>query len=495
MKFFTKQMLGFTVVLVALTATLGIFFVHSNTASSLDAANHQLQANADSLVQDNLTYNPITKTFTGYDSAEMKANSSLLAKQGNHFTIYDAARHKRFASNGYTPQPTTADWQRLKKGQTITKKVKHPVMPPRPRHGRPRPNNNADVSDPAMTVIEKPYFYHSKLVAVISIGSYMFQVNRQINITERNLAVGLLVGFIFALIVATIFAAQTNSRVADMQSVTQHVAEGNYDVRVKVPQSGGDEIDQLGRSLNDMTEALQAAQTEIHQQSEQRQAFLANAAHEMRTPLTTINGLLEGLEYDAIPKEDRQHSIHLMRQEAGRLIRMVNQTIDYEKLRTNKIVLQKKNFDATAVLNNLAEQLNKKASAKKDQIQVTAPDHLPVYADHDRFVQIMFNIIQNAVQFTENGTITIGGRLVDGGTELTVADTGIGMTKEQQQQMWDRFYKADQSRSNKYAESGLGMSIVAQLMHLHGGQISVDSHPGKGTTFTLKFLNQQHANN
>lgn len=344
-----------------------------------------------------------------------------------------------------------------------------------------------------MTVIEKPYFYHSKLVAVVSIGTFMFHVNNQIYLTEQILGIGLLVGFIFALIVATVFATQTTSRVSEMQSVTDHVAEGNYDVRVKSPKTGGDEIDQLGRSLNNMTSALKAAQREIHQQSEQQQAFLANAAHEMRTPLTTINGLLEGLEYDAIPKEDRGHSIHLMRQETGRLIRMVNQTLDFEKLRTHRITLEKKTFDAAAVLNNLAEQLNKKAKAKGDQITVHAPDNLPVYADYDRFVEIMVNLIQNAVQFTDKGKISVSGQLVSGGTEFKVQDNGIGMTPDQQKHMWNRFYKADQSRSTKYGESGLGMAIVSRLMHLHGGTINVDSQLGKGTTFTLKFLDQSHS--
>lgn len=494
MKFFTKQMLGFTVVLVALTVTLGIFFVRSNTTAVINDANQQLQVDADSIIQGNLTYDPLAKTFIGYNSEAMRANALLLANQGNHFTIYDAAQHKRFASNGYTPRPTKGDWTKLKQGQTIAKKLEHPDKPPMSqRKHSPKPNHNADVGDPTMLVIEKPYFYNSKLVAVISIGSYMFQIHHQIYVTERNLAIGLLVGFVFALIVAMIIATQTNSRVSKMQVVTNHVAEGNYDVRVDVPKSGGDEIDQLGRSLNNMTGALKAAQHEIHQQTEQRQASLANAAHEMRTPLTTINGLLEGLEYDAIPEEDRQHSIQLMHQETGRLIRMVNETLDFEKLRTHRITLERKTFDSTAVLNNLAEQLNKKAAAKKDQIIVDAPDSLPVYADYDRFVQIMFNIIQNAVQFTDNGTIKVSGQLVDGGTQFKVADNGIGMTPEQQKHIWDRFYKADKSRSTKYGESGLGMAIVSRLMHLHGGQITVDSELGKGTTFTLKFLDQKHA--
>ena len=173
---------------------------------------------------------------------------------------------------------------------------------------------------------------------------------------------------------------------------------------------------------------------------------------------------------------------------------MVNENLDYEKIRTNQILLSKHTFNARKDLDNITEQLTQKAEEAGDTITIKAPAQLPTYADHDRFVQILFNIVQNAVQFTKNGQITIGGKLGYHQTEFTVSDTGIGMSKDQMKNIWERYYKADPSRKNtKYGESGLGMAIVHQLMGLHGGTIEVDSKLGSGTTFTLIFPDEATA--
>ena len=243
-----------------------------------------------------------------------------------------------------------------------------------------------------------------------------------------------------------------------------------------------------------MTASLRESQQEIRRQEERRRQFMANAAHEMRTPLTTINGILEGLQYDAIPEEDKKHSIQLMQNDTRRLIRLVNDNLDYEKIRTNQIAMERKVFDASAVLENLREQLAKKAKEKKDTLHLDVEKNLRVYADYDRFVQIMFNIIQNAIQFTDNGIIDIRGKRVEKGSQFEVQDNGIGMTPEQLENIWERYYKADRSRMNtKYGESGLGLAIVRQLVLLHGGEIDVKSQYGKGTTFIIFFPDREYA--
>ncbi len=115
------------------------------------------------------------------------------------------------------------------------------------------------------------------------------------------------------------------------------------------------------------------------------------------------------------------------------------------------------------------------------------PKQISVYADYDRFVQIIFNITQNAIQFTENGTITINAQRGFEETIVRISDTGIGMSKEQLANIWERYYKADPSRNAKYGESGLGLAIVHQLVQQHGGTIEVTSKPDQGTTFTIIF--------
>ena len=237
-----------------------------------------------------------------------------------------------------------------------------------------------------------------------------------------------------------------------------------------------------------MASSLKESQEEIKRQEERRRQFMADAAHEMRTPLTTINGLLEGLAYDAIPEESKGQSIELMRNETKRLIRLVNENLDYEKIRSGAISLSKSKFDAVTVIHNLVEQLQQKAQESNDRFELALPKQLEVYADYDRFVQILFNVMQNAVQFTDDGVINISAERGFNEVIIRIADTGIGMSQEQLRNIWERYYKADPSRNNtKYGESGLGLAIVHQLMQLHQGKIEVTSQEGKGTTFSLTF--------
>lgn len=145
-----------------------------------------------------------------------------------------------------------------------------------------------------------------------------------------------------------------------------------------------------------MVNSLKASQQEIQRQEDRRREAMADAAHEMRTPLTTINGLLEGLAYDAIPEESKGKSIELMRNETNRLIVLENENLDYEKSCTKESFLSKHTFNARKDLDNITEQLTQKAEEAGDTITIKAPAQLPTYADHDRFVQSLFNIVQNA---------------------------------------------------------------------------------------------------
>ena len=136
----------------------------------------------------------------------------------------------------------------------------------------------------------------------------------------------------------------------------------------------------------------------------------------------------------------------------------------------------------------IVEQLKNKANDAGNQLELNCPADLTVYADYDRFVQIIVNILQNAIQFTTDGSIVINGSKTLTETIIEIQDTGIGMTAEEVENIWERYYKADVSRKNtKYGESGLGLAIVQQLMNLHQAKVTVTSEKGSGTTFKLAF--------
>lgn len=343
---------------------------------------------------------------------------------------------------------------------------------------------------PQMIGVIKPYFFNHRLVAVVSISTFSStarQIYRQI---KDKMVFAVMLALAIALLLSYLLARSLTKRIDKMKNATNEIAAGNYNVHLDV--KGNDEIDNLSQNFNRMADSLQASQDEIQEQEERRQEFLADAAPEMRTPLTTINGLLEGLAYDVIPEQDRKHSIELMQHDTKRLIRLVNDNLNYEKIRTNQIKMDRKIFDASEVLKDIKDQLTPKAQEKGNTIKLHCPVPLRVYADHDRFVQIIFNIVQNAIQFTENGQINIGGERLPKGAQFTVQDTGIGMTEEQVKNIWQRFYKADRSRMNtKYGESGIGLSLVKQLVKLHHGRITVKSKLHHGTTFTIYFPDQE----
>jgi signal transduction histidine kinase len=215
---------------------------------------------------------------------------------------------------------------------------------------------------------------------------------------------------------------------------------------------------------------------------------MADVSHEMRTPLTTISGVIEGLKNDMIPEEDKERGINLVNQEAKRLIRLVNENLDYDKIRSNQIQLFREDIQLLEILEIIQEQLSILAEEKNDQILVDVAPDVFVNADYDRLIQILINITKNSIQFTSDGTIWLRGRKQENETIIEVEDTGIGIDPKDVENIWHRFYKADISRtSNPYGEFGLGLSIVKQLVLLHNGEIDVFSEEGKGTKFIIRF--------
>lgn len=238
-----------------------------------------------------------------------------------------------------------------------------------------------------------------------------------------------------------------------------------------------------------MIKALNDWRKEVLHQEERRKTFMQDVAHEMRTPLTTINGSLEGLEYGIFDEEQEMRSIKLMRKETTRLIRLVNENLDYENIQSDRIILRKNTFPVIEAIEEVREQLTNIAEESCNEIILDDDiGDITIYADYDRFKQIIVNLLKNALQFTSKGEVHISAEQNREYTIFRVSDNGLGMTDDEMENIWDRYYKADPSRKNtKYGESGLGLSIVKQLVELHDGTINVSSKLGEGTAFTIEF--------
>lgn len=393
-----------------------------------------------------------------------------------HFRVFTSDNNQVYPQTSESVRLPRAVFNSLKKGQEIRIK-----------------NNKVEThiwqTKNAYSGVLMPWFSNHRLMGVIWIGSTVHNIERPIQMAKANLLNALIITLLVGVFLSFILSYYSTSKIKRLSKATDKVAAGDFDVQIK--HKDHDEIDQLATNFNRMVRKLKKSNDEIKAQEKRRDQFMADAAHEMRTPLTTINGILEGLQYDAIPEESKPKSIALMRRETTRLIRLINENLDYEKIRNNQIMLIKTNFDAKKVLQDIVVQLQNNAEKAKDELILKAPSNLPIYADRDRFTQIIVNLVQNAIQFTHDGKITISAKRLEHACQIQVSDNGIGMSKEQIKYIFERFFKADPSRARLgTGESGLGLSIVSSLIKQHGGKITVDSTPKVGSTFIVTIYDK-----
>ena len=340
--------------------------------------------------------------------------------------------------------------------------------------------------DQGVTFVVLPYIDHGNFLGGILLTSPISGSSTMIRQVNQFLIYTILIALGVSFFLSWLLSKIHVNRIKRLREATSLVSAGDY--HVHVPSSNFDEIGELANDFNHMVKKLNHSMEEIESLENRRRQFMADVSHEMRTPLTTISGVIEGLKNDMIPEEDKERGINLVSQEAKRLIRLVNENLDYEKIRSNQIQLYREDIQLLEVLEIIQEQLAAQANEKNVQIYVEADEDVMVNADYDRLVQILINITKNSIQFTSDGTIWIRGRRGKNETIIEVEDTGIGIDPNEVENIWRRFYKAEISRtSNPYGAFGLGLSIVKQLVLLHNGEIDVQSEKGKGTKFTIRF--------
>ncbi|WP_027699460.1 sensor histidine kinase [Weissella oryzae] len=466
MKLMYQQVLAFLTVTITALAIVGVLFTQFTTKMVEDNAYSQLNRFAVAIAEETMRFEEASGNFAYFDTSNLKTESTLLKVQGISFTLYGADQRTIYPTKERinTVKITNDEWQSLKNHKIIQKQ-------------------SADERGARTLDVIKPFFdKKDRLVAVVVAREATSSVSDNLVMLRKNLFVAFLISTIAVIMLSFIFSRLIVNRLRLIQIVTRRVSDGDYSARAHL--KGRDEVVALADDVNSMTSSLQSQADEIEEQEERRKEFMANASHEMRTPLTTISGIVEGLQYDVIPEDDKQHSYDLIKAEADRLARLVKDNLDYERLRQNKVVLKKEQFDAVQLLQRLMEQLRRKANLAGDKLIFEGEMEVLTYADRDRFTQIIFNIINNAIQFTENGEITVKAQRENGQAVFTITDTGIGMSEDQVSKIWERYYKADESRT-KRGETGLGMAIIRQLVEVHEGTITVKSVLGKGTTFTV----------
>lgn len=223
--------------------------------------------------------------------------------------------------------------------------------------------------------------------------------------------------------------------------------------------------------------------TRLKRLEQMRQDFVANVAHEIRTPITAIKGFAETLLEGALEdKENAVRFLEIVKRHSERLNSLVNDLLILSGIESGDIKLEIKDINLTEVIDQLLNLIDEKAKKKGLQIQRSLPSQLPpIRADRDRLTQILLNLVDNAIKFTDIGSVTIGAELFQDKTILFVQDTGIGIEKKHLPRLGERFYRIDKARSRELGGTGLGLAIVKHLVRAHGWSMQIESTTGKGT--------------
>ena len=260
---------------------------------------------------------------------------------------------------------------------------------------------------------------------------------------------------------------------------------GELDARVAEGGKNTVEIDELARAFNTMAESLAKSET-------RRQEFVANVSHELKTPMTTIAGFLDGMLDGTIPENQHRHYMQLVSDEVRRLSRLVRSMLDISRLQAQGISEEKKRrFDLGETIGQVLIRFEQRVNRKSLRVDVELPDR-PVWtrADPDSITQVIYNLIDNAIKFCNEGGM-LGIRLTTEGSKarVTIQNTGPTVPPEELPLLFDRFHKADKSRSADREGVGLGLYIVKTILGSHGEDITVTSENGlTAFTFTLPLV-------
>jgi len=286
-----------------------------------------------------------------------------------------------------------------------------------------------------------------------------------------------------ALLLSLVFAFALARWVADpLQQVVAAARKYPSDKMKPVVPRGPREVQDLTRAFNSMVARVQGSQ-------KSQRDFVANVSHELKTPLTSIQGFAQAiLDGTADSPEARRQAAQVIYEESGRMHRMALDLLDLARLEGGTADLKMSSVDVGALLRGIVEKFIPQAQKAGVNLQVNIPEQLPaLVGDGDRLAQVFTNLVDNALKFTPaNGQVTLSAASAGAGMELSVTDTGAGVASEALPHLFDRFYQSDPSRAGGEKHgAGLGLAIAQEIVQAHGGRISVRSQAGHGTTFVI----------
>ncbi|NLM35764.1 MAG: cell wall metabolism sensor histidine kinase WalK [Clostridiales bacterium] len=262
---------------------------------------------------------------------------------------------------------------------------------------------------------------------------------------------------------------------AEINKAAQKIAKGEVERRANV--SSMDEIGELAMSFNTMADSLEKVEND-------RRTFISNVSHELRTPITSIKGFIGGVLDGVIPKEKEKDYLSIAYEEIQRLARLVNDLLDLSVFDAGKFKLDMRQIDINEIIRLCVIKAEARINQKELSVDVTLQDeHLYAYADRDRIIQVVTNLLDNAIKYVnDKGRIRVVTKTKGDKVLVSIYNSGPKIAEEDKKHIWERFYKSDKSRTSKLS-TGLGLPIVRNILTQHGEDVWVENGEKEGVTF------------
>nr|MBQ4318219.1 HAMP domain-containing histidine kinase [Clostridia bacterium] len=287
---------------------------------------------------------------------------------------------------------------------------------------------------------------------------------------------------LIALIMAFAVSRSISRPIARLTHSAKRLASGNYEM-------GFEDDRMINRSYREIAElagTLEYAAGELSKTESLRRELIANISHDLRTPLTMIEGYGEVMR--DLPGENTPENVQIIIDEAKRLSSLVNDVLDLSKIQSGAAEFTKQPLDITALIESTLTRYNKLCEADGYRIIFNYDVHVTVEGDMTRLTQVIYNLVNNAVTYTgEDKTVFVTQAPSNGRVRISVTDSGEGIPPEKLEYIWDRYYKGDKAHRRASVGTGLGLSIVKSVMEQHGGSYGVDSVLGRGSTFWVEM--------
>lgn len=341
--------------------------------------------------------------------------------------------------------------------------------------------------DAPLRIVTFPFKENNQITRIVQVASSLEDVEDALN----TLFIILIIAVPFALLVASLggqFLADKALRPVDhIAQAARMITSRNLNQRIR-PRKGKDEISRLVETFNEMISRLDKSFRQINQ-------FSADASHELKTPLTILKGEVEvTLRKERSPEEYRQ-TLTSNLEEINRMSQIVDDLLLLSKADTGQVQVNKEDINLSEILSEVVSQMDRLARSK--DIRINTSNHweeIHILGDALRIRELFLNLIENGIKYTEAGgsiQVTLAKEVSEGElakfARVVVSDTGIGIAKDDQARIFDRFFRVDKARSREQGGSGLGLSISKWITDVHQGEISVESEIGKGSIFIVKL--------